>query len=102
VADVSRRAELGLAANGRYLEALGVVGAPAPTRHLLDPVSQPVTREGRAYRALRPIAPDESQRFAILLDGEFLLQGFATRTFAAATCLSLATIHQPAKRRLAE
>lgn len=79
VADVSRRAELGLAAKGRYLEALGVVGVPAPTRHLLDPVSKPVTREGRAYRALRPIAPDEAQRFAILLDGEFLLQGFRNK-----------------------
>lgn len=76
VADTSRRAELGLAANGRYLEALGVVGAPAPTRHLLDPVSKPITREGRPYRALRPIAPEEAKLFGILSSGEFLLQGF--------------------------
>jgi hypothetical protein len=79
VADTSRRAELGLAANERYLEALGVVGVPAPTRHLLDPVSKPITREGRSYRALRPIAPEEAKLFGILLRGEFLLQGFRNK-----------------------
>lgn len=79
VADISRRAELGLAANGRYLEALGVVGAPAPTRQLFDPVSKRITREGRPYRALRPIAPDEAKLFSVLLDGRFLLQGFRNR-----------------------
>lgn len=79
VADISRRAELGLAANGRYLEALGVVGEPSPTRFLLDPVSKPVVREGRAYRPLRPIAPAEAKLFALLLDGQFLLQGFRNK-----------------------
>jgi hypothetical protein len=79
VADISRRAELGLAANGRYLEALGVVGEPSPTRFLLDPVSQPVVRQGRAYRPLRPIAPEEAKLFTLLLDGQFLLQGFRNR-----------------------
>jgi len=79
VADTSRRAELGLAANGRYLEALGVVGEPSPTRFLLDPVSQAVTRQGRAYRPLRPIAPEEAKLFALLLDGQFLLQGFRNK-----------------------
>jgi hypothetical protein len=79
VVDISRRAELGLAANGRYLEALGVVGEPSPTRFLLDPVSKPVVREGRAYRPLRPIAPEEAKLFALLLDGQFLLQGFRNK-----------------------
>jgi hypothetical protein len=79
VADISRRAELGLAANGRYLEALGVVGEPSPTRFLLDPVSKPVVREGRPYRPLRPIAPEEAKLFALLLDGQFLLQGFRNK-----------------------
>lgn len=79
VEDISRRADLGLAANERYLEALGAVGVPTPTRHLLDPVSKPIVREGRAYRALRPIAPEEAKLFAVLLDGEFLLQGFRNK-----------------------
>jgi hypothetical protein len=79
VADISRRAELGLAANGRYVEALGVVGEPSPTRFLLDPVSQPVVRQGRPYRPLRPIAPAEARLFALLLDGQFALQGFRNK-----------------------
>jgi hypothetical protein len=76
VADFLRRAEICRAANGRYLEALGVVGEPSPTRFLLDPVSKRITRRGRAYRALRPIDPEEAKLFAVLTDGRFLLVGF--------------------------
>lgn len=76
VADFQRRAEICRAANGRYLEALGVVGEPSPTRFLLDPVSQRKTHRGRPYRALRPIDPEEAKLFAILTDGKFLWQGF--------------------------
>jgi len=76
VADFQRRAEICRAANGRYLEALGVVGEPSPTRQLLDPVSQRKTRRGRPYRALRPIDPDEAKLFAALTDGKFLIYGF--------------------------
>lgn len=52
------------------------VGEPSPTRHLLDPVSKRITRRGRPYRALRPIDPEEAKLFAVLTDGQFLLQGF--------------------------
>jgi hypothetical protein len=76
VADFQRRAEICRAANGRYLEALGVVGEPSPTRFLLDPVSKRITRRGRAYRALRPIDPEEAKLFAVLTEGQFLLVGF--------------------------
>lgn len=76
VVDFQRRAEICRAANGRYIEALGVVGEPAPTRQLLDPVSKRITRRGRPYRALRPIDPEEAKLFAVLTDGKFLLQGF--------------------------
>jgi hypothetical protein len=79
IADTSRRAEIGLAANGRYLEALGVVGEPSPTRFLLDPVSKPVVRHGRAYRPLRPIDPQEAKLFELLLDGQFHVQGFRNK-----------------------
>ena len=79
VADITRRAEICRAANERYLEALGVVGEPSPTRHLLDPVSKRIIRDGRPYRALRPIEPEEASLFQALLDGKFLLQGFHNR-----------------------
>jgi len=76
VVDITRRAEICRAANERYLQALGVVGEPSPTRHLLDPVSKRIVRNGRPYRALRPIEAEEARLFAALLDGKFLLQGF--------------------------
>jgi hypothetical protein len=79
VADIQRRVELCRAANERYLEALGVVGESSPTRHLIDPVSRRIVREGRGYRGLRPLEADESRLFAVLLRGTFLLQGFRNK-----------------------
>jgi hypothetical protein len=79
IADLSRRVEICRAANERYFEALGVVGEPSPTRHLMDPVSRRIVRDGRHYRALRPIDPDEARLFTVLLDGRFLLQGFRNK-----------------------
>jgi len=79
VADITRRVEICRAANERYFEALGVVGEPSPTHQLLDPVSKRITRQGRPYRALRPIDPEEAHLFATLLDGTFLLHGFRNK-----------------------
>ena len=79
IADMRRRAELGRAATARYLDALSVVGDPTPSHHLLDSVSQRVTRRGRPYRPLRPISPDEVPLFRTILQGEFALRGFQNR-----------------------
>lgn len=79
IADLRRRVEISRAANERYFEALGVVGDSSPTRILTDPVSRRVIRDGRPYRALRPIDPDEARLFSLLLDGNFQIQGFRNR-----------------------
>ena len=63
LADIARRVEISRAANQRHLEALAVVGEPAPTREVLDPLSQRVRKEGRPYRPLRPIAPEDNDLF---------------------------------------
>ena len=99
VADITRRAEICRAANERYLEALGVVGEPSPTRQLLDPVSKRIIRDGRPYRALRPIEPEESRLFRVLLDGKFLLQGFRNKDVRRA--MYPAAESRPARRRQA-
>jgi hypothetical protein len=75
IVDIPRRVEISRAANERYLEALAVVGDPAPTHEVLDPVSRPITRSGRSYRGLRPVTAEESRLFRILLRGEHNLQG---------------------------
>jgi hypothetical protein len=79
VADIARRVDLCRAANERYLEALAVVGWPAPTHRLLDPVSRRVVREGRPYRALRPLTREETDLFRVILRGEHFIQGFRNR-----------------------
>jgi len=75
IADLRRRAEIARAANARYLDALSVVGEITPSHHLLDPVSQRVTRDGRAYRPLRPISPEDAAVFRVLLHGQYCIQG---------------------------
>jgi hypothetical protein len=76
IVDLPRRTDIGRAANGRYLEALGVVGVPSPTRQLLDPVSRRIVRKRRPYRALRPVSVEETQIFQIVMDGRYQLRGF--------------------------
>jgi hypothetical protein len=79
LADIARRVEVSRAANQRYLEALSVVKRPAPTQEVLDPVSRRVVKEGRAYRALRPITEEEAALFEAVLKGEHLVQGFRNK-----------------------
>jgi hypothetical protein len=79
LADIARRVEVSRAANQRYLEALAVVGEPAPTKEVLDPLSRRVVKEGRAYRPLPPIDVQEAELFKAVLRGERLLDGFRNR-----------------------
>jgi len=76
IMDLPRRTQVCRAANERYLQALGVVGEPSPTRQLLDPLSRAVTEKGRPYRALRPVSPEEAKVFAVVMDGRYHLRGF--------------------------
>jgi hypothetical protein len=79
VVDIRRRVEVCQGANGRYLDALAVVGDSTPSHRVLDPVSQPVITDKRRFRALRPISPADSQLFEQILSGEHLLQGVRNR-----------------------
>jgi hypothetical protein len=85
VSDTKRRVEVSLAANGRYLDALAVVGEKTPSRRILDPVSQPVEKDRYRYRGLRPISPEEAEIFQAVLHGEHLPFGFSNRQLQ--TCL---------------
>jgi len=73
IADIPRRVTLSRAINARYLDALSVVEAPTPVAQILDPVSHPRVVAGRPYRALHPIAPEESRYLAQMADGCTLL-----------------------------
>lgn len=79
VVDIRRRIQVSRNANGRYLDALAVVGVPTPSHLLLDSVSMRQARNGRYYRPLRPISPDDGAVFKAILKGQFLLQGFTNK-----------------------
>lgn len=64
------------AANQRYLEALADVEVKETVHEVLDPVSERIERDGRAYRGLRPVTAEEAALFACLLDGKYRLHGF--------------------------
>lgn len=83
VADTARLVQIAQAANGRYLQALAVVGEPKPSHRILDPVSEPVQQQGRRFRALQPVSPHESRLFEVLCQGRFLLNGFRNKDLRA-------------------
>jgi len=79
IADLIRRVELSASANGRYLDALAVVGEQTPSHRLLDSVSRGLVKDGRSYRPLQPISPTDSRVFELLLKGEYFIQGIRNR-----------------------
>jgi hypothetical protein len=76
---ISRRSEIARSANKRYLDALAVVGETKPSHQLFDAVSKRIEKDGRPYRALRPVSPEDSRLFEVILGGEFSIQGFRNR-----------------------
>lgn len=100
VADIIRRVEICRAANERYLETLAVVAENVRTADLLDPISRRITHQKRPYRGLRPISVTESRIFAILLRGEFRLQGFRNRDLRPLLAPDFATAGPSARRKL--
>jgi len=79
IADFKRRTEIGRSANRRYLNALAVVGEMKVSHELFDAVSRRVEKDGRQYRALRPVSPEDCCLFEAVMRGEFLIQGFRNR-----------------------
>jgi hypothetical protein len=82
VAHLYRYAEVSLAANRRYLEALAAALAPLPKRHALSRLSRTVRRDGRTYRGFNPAAPEDMRLFTTVLRGEHSLRGFRNREVA--------------------
>ncbi len=79
VADMTPRMRHSHQANHRYLEALSAVTMNQPVGVLLDSVSRSKVRQGRGYRALRPIDAEECQVFQAMMNGASLLLGFTNQ-----------------------
>jgi len=76
---IRRLVQIARAANERYLQALAVVGEPKPSHRILDPVSKPIHKKSRRFRALQPISPRESRLFEVICQGRFLIHGFRNK-----------------------
>jgi hypothetical protein len=98
IADIPRRVEISRAANERYLEALAVVDLPTPAHKVLDSVQRRQAKDGRTYRALRPMTREECNLFKVLLRGEFLLQGVRNRDVRQALYPAAESSPQPRKQ----
>jgi hypothetical protein len=79
VADLPRRAHLSQAANARYLAGLEAVDAKTPLGKIADAVSQPVCWESRRVRGLNPFTGEDARMAAVLLSGEWTINGFRNR-----------------------
>lgn len=79
VADIHRRAEISRAGTERYLTALAAVHQSTPLAKEVVTICQPVTVDGRRYRALNPWAPEDAQLLELINDGHWTLGGFRNR-----------------------
>jgi hypothetical protein len=84
VADMSRRAQLSQAANGRYLESLATVEAEIPLKDLAEKLCRPVEEGSRRYRALNPFSPEDAKLLEIVARGEYQMTGLRNRDLRVA------------------
>ena len=75
VADIQRRVAVSRQANERYLDALAPVGRPVAVAAVLDPLAAPVHKAAKRCRGLRPVAPDDAQLLAAVMNGRHLIDG---------------------------
>jgi hypothetical protein len=79
VANLFRYAEVSLAANRRYLNALAVVDSPQPAYHALDHMARATHHDGRSTRGFNPIDRDDLRLFHAVMRGEHAIMGFRNR-----------------------
>jgi hypothetical protein len=97
VAYLWRHAEVGLAANRRYLDALAAASVlPLEATQQLRQLAEPLRRQGRSVRPFNPASAEDIALFRSMLRGENLLQ-----VCAIATCEFACTASRPTRSRRA-
>ncbi len=79
VANLYRYAEVSLAANGRYLNALAAVDDPAKVQGLVHDLGRRLQYNGRSYRGFNPVSKFDLKLFSSVLRGEHSIMGFRNR-----------------------
>jgi hypothetical protein len=75
ICDMYQRGQVCRAANHRYLEALASVTGSSSLLQEAAEVCRPITRNGKRYRALNPLAQKDHALLRALSRGEFALSG---------------------------
>jgi len=76
VTNLDRYAQVSLAANRRYLDALAAVDDPSEARHSIRALARRVRKNGRSYRGFNPADYGDIQLFAAVMRGEHVINGF--------------------------
>jgi hypothetical protein len=79
VANFYRYAEVSLAANRRYLDALATVDNPAQAQKHLHKLANALRHNGRCYRGFNPAAKQDVKLFSAIMRGEHAIMGFRNR-----------------------
>jgi hypothetical protein len=83
VADFWRYAQIGQAANRRYLDALALAQPTGEAIAQLDHLCQSHTRDGQHISRFQPVAAADAALFAAVLAGEHALNGFRNHDLQA-------------------
>jgi len=104
VADMPARAEVGQAANERYVQALIAVESKVTLKELAEPFCQRVKEPGsssRHVRALNPLSAQDAQLLQIVSDPKWSLSGLRNRDILAKLYPEPATDAREQQRRTA-
>ena len=83
VGDMDRRAAVSRASNERYFQALASTSGTVPLFEWTQQVCRPIKRDGRRYRGLNPLSPDDARYLEAVNRGEFSINGFRNRDVRA-------------------
>jgi hypothetical protein len=86
VADMPARAEVGQAANERYVQALIAIESKVTLKELAEPFCQRVKEPGKSsrhVRALNPLSAQDAQLLQIVCDPKWTLSGLRNRDLVA-------------------
>ena len=79
IVDLPRRAEVSRAANRRYLQALAATQGNIALGQAAARLTVPVRWQGRRYRAIHPLEPNDNALLEAIARAEWILTGFRNR-----------------------
>jgi hypothetical protein len=101
ISSMSRYAQIGLRANGAYLEALTEVDDPSEVYRNLDRLCEPQRLAGQQIRPLNPLRKKDLQLFEAVVRGEHFVNGFKASMIAARLGIQYAKELHERKRQVA-